>query len=979
MRYVVENSEKDMTKWEAATQNVLESGIQDDDISLLMSAATLVAQKIDALGEQAAANWLRSTVGSLKVESGEWIDAIGALACVVLTTNYDTLLEQRLNRATVDRTNIAGFQAAISAKTNDIVHLHGVWTNRDSVVLSSTDYHDVLADSAHQVLQQALSATKSIIYIGFGSGLDDPNFSKLLEWHLKTFPASEIEHYRLCRQNEVSELRKVHVNSNIETISYGEQYDDFPNFIAGLQIESEQSKKNSAGIVRDIPLEARVDMIGCLQNITRLTEETDFSDGISLNSIALPPILLPVPHAEYINQNGEHEDARVKRLDPDTECTQKGVTIVVGDEHSGLTTTLKWLAIRASELSSTKIPIYISFDERQPGAKPLNRLLRREALDKGIIEGRLDDLPELAVAIDDFSPYVSKISNNTLIEISNTATADFFIGCRTGDEAEIADRLKNLGIECKVRYVGKLNFSDVTALAKIAAPLSHHSVTQKIVSVLRAERLPRNPFTITLLISILLKGEVINSEASPTGILDQYINLLVGRGDPTVDTRHSVGAEQSITALSALSESFFRRECSILPESEAIEKISELINAYAWPETATDMLREFAEKRLISIRSGGVSFARSSYLHLFAAKWAQREPDFLDFILLNPLRFAPVVRHYAALMRRDERVIQVMTDLISDFKDGTNSPPVYEDLSKMDAPVSLVKYINDDTEGGFDSKTEEANLHETSMDPLDSLSDSDPSPFPELDESEISYLSRFRSALDTASAVVRDSDEVRDLKKKQDLLERVVHGWGSLLGLLSEDQLFIDLQKSIIDELKETDTEFFEEHAELLTELLQIIPCAIVAGGIENSLSSRKLLVTLDKISNNTEFFEDRMNAVSTSMLLYSIKEPGWLEKTEKAISGHESAWALNSFMLALYIDDYVNGNSSAIESSRLLDFSATMLADRWNYPSGRERTAAVDAFRNRLRNDKLSAARRAKSISAASTAIRSSLGTESR
>lgn len=62
-----------------------------------------------------------------------------------------------------------------------VFHVHGSYHNPQEVVLDTTDYYRVAnADELQNVLKTFLEY-KTILFIGCGSGLEDPNFSGLLK------------------------------------------------------------------------------------------------------------------------------------------------------------------------------------------------------------------------------------------------------------------------------------------------------------------------------------------------------------------------------------------------------------------------------------------------------------------------------------------------------------------------------------------------------------------------------------------------------------------------------------------------------------------------------------------------------------------------------------------------------------------------------------------------------------------------------
>nr|WP_176457566.1 MULTISPECIES: SIR2 family protein [unclassified Rhodococcus (in: high G+C Gram-positive bacteria)] len=949
--------------WRNLVEPVLAAGVSENNTTYLINAASLVSAAIEQIGDQAAANWLRDTVGNLPVADPSWIDAIGTLRCPLLTTNYDTLLESQLSRPTADRTDMQAFQAGVGGKTKAIVHLHGVWTNRETVALSEADYSRQYNDEAHKSLERAISSIKSIVYIGFGAGLADPNFAKLLEWHRRTFPTSAIEHFRLCKEDEISDLERAHRDSNITPVSYGNQYGDFPNFIRRIS-EAPAVRTNDAGIVVNATAEARSAM---LSELLAETRPQDLGESVladhpvgSVRALALAPILLPVPHSEYIARDSD-KDERTKRLDPDEVCQTSGVTVLVAEDHGGLTVALKWLVLRASELDLNTAPLYITFKDRDRGAHQFHRLVRKQALDTDLIERRLDPLPTLSVAIDDYSPFVRKVSDSVITDIAEAQHRSVFVGCKSGSEADVIERLKAVGIEASVRYIGKLNLADVKALVKVATPVRHGSVTSRIIQLLQAERLPRNPYTVSLLIDILLRGEYVSTEASSTTILDQYMSILLGRGNPDVDTRYALGPDQSITALSSLASRFVHEERSVIEESRVVMWLEELIAAYDWPEAPVDLLNAFKKNRILVKRPGGVSFVRSSYLHLFSAKWATREPDFLSYVLQEPLRHSDIIRHYSALNRRgDGSLLPAMQKLLDTFSESLSEPSVFRKVERSEASdLFLERLENDSADDNRDVPAEPSE----EIDPLDKISDTDQSPFPEVDDSQMPYVNRYSLALQTVSAVLRDSDEVTDLPTKQGLLVDVIEGWGVLLGLLAEEPSFIELRRKITADIisdREGSGQSAAPDTEEFSDLFNVIPCFMVAGQIESSLASQKLSVTLSRILDSGSAISSAGGVFAASVLLFFIKRNGWVKQVIKLSAGKQDVWVVRNFLSLMYAAVYVGDQVRRDEEGALLDYVASSLADRWKYKHDRDRVRAVEGWKVKLRKEREYLARQA-------------------
>src|SRR5690606_21423927 len=206
-------------------------------------------------------------------------------------------------------------------------HLHGVWDRPTSVIFGSDDYNRHGYAEAIQHLERALFTTKSLILIGFGAGLDDPNFGKLLSWHRKTFSESAVEHFRLARDSEVATLHATHGADNISVVSYGASHDDLPAFIADLCPDAELPR-SEVGLVRDLSLEAQERMSATLVADSLIAEVLG-ADTDRIDDVVMPPILLPVPHADFVRAKRGAPEHKIERLDPVQESTSYDLVLVV--------------------------------------------------------------------------------------------------------------------------------------------------------------------------------------------------------------------------------------------------------------------------------------------------------------------------------------------------------------------------------------------------------------------------------------------------------------------------------------------------------------------------------------------------------------------------------------------------------------------------------------------------------------------------
>jgi|GEM_PF-4128654 len=237
--------------WAERVRSEIESGDSDD----LLSAAEKISSKLGSQGGEYG-RWLRETVGALRIERSDVITALKDLGVPIATTNYDSLIEQVTELQSVSWRQAAQVEYLIRGAEPGVLHLHGYWQDPQSVVLGIRSYEAVLGDAHTQAIQRALRATRTLLFIGYGAGLADPNFGALLRWARDVFSGSEFRHYRLALQQEVEAMQAMHpAGERIYVLPFGDKHTDLPAFLRNLRKsrpdgDSERRKKHREKIVR---------------------------------------------------------------------------------------------------------------------------------------------------------------------------------------------------------------------------------------------------------------------------------------------------------------------------------------------------------------------------------------------------------------------------------------------------------------------------------------------------------------------------------------------------------------------------------------------------------------------------------------------------------------------------------------------------------------------------------------------------------
>lgn len=930
-------------RWKSRIDRTIDDLEAEPDGGELLQVASQVASKIRAIGAQAFANWLDSSVGSLTVVDDSWPKAIADLGLPILTTNYDHILENVASQPSADWDSPRDLQELIAKRRAAIGYLHGQYRNPAGIVLSEADYALQQQSAGVQALERAISSTSSIIYIGCGGTLQDPNFGSLLAWHRRVFTPSGVEHFRLCRDSEVDALRAEHADSNITVIGYGPQYADLPNFLASLtdNIEVERSKD---GLIRDLAGEAREILLDELRQETIVGGRIAHIEHAGLHDIVIPPILLPLPPEEFVQANQQKPNS-VRRFDPTEEVTADEKILLVADEASGLSTALRWLLIEGS-IARGAVPLALDFRMFPAGPRPLEKTVRREARLRAVVADAQSALPPHIVSVDNYHGR-GKPAQRTATEIAENSSFAI-IGCTRANESDATAALRTAGAKFRVRYLGKLGTREVRALAEIAAAGEADHLTKVVTRFLSVEHLPRTPFTVALLVEVMLQGEKLAANISPTAILDQYVQHLLGRDDGPQDSRAELSAADRESILTDLGHAFLTSDQGSLKHSECIALLESFFERFAWDESPSEVLKDLIRRRVLTPDGMHVRFTQSSFLHLFAAKSAAKDDHTRELLLTRPLYYSAVLRAYASLSRKDGATLEKLSKLISVIPETTASS--YERIPAIDAPDGLAERMIELDESGADFEGPD---QEDTPDPFDNSSDKDIHPFPLTDDSELTLSQQFTQALSLVSVFLRDSEEVDDLELKSRTLRHVLTSWGHAGDLMAEDESFQALSRQMLEQLAEdTDREDPAMRA-MFETLVRILPHVATWAGIRSSLASRKLLLMARRLASETDVRSDARTAVPLAMLLETTRGDGWEDESGDLAKLFANTQMVSEVLIGVFIMAYNASADGSSSESKLRGIAADIYLERYNFKNRESRTATRNAFLKNLASGK--------------------------
>jgi hypothetical protein len=912
-------------KWDEVTRGLLDLA-KGGHMPSTLSVASQVLEALGGQGSGTYASWLRRAVGDLQLESRELIDAIADLGTPILTTNYDSLVSNALGREVATWQQVNHVQQALQEKSKDVIHLHGHWRAPDSVIFGAGDYGKIAANESIQALEQALSSMRVLLFVGCGAGLEDPNVGSLLKWLADRFPGSESRHYRLCRTDDLEGLQKLHQADNVTPLAFGNTHGDLPAFLRTLGSVS----RSSSGLTAVTSPEAAYESLcGRVRSETVLNEHLRDVDTRSFNQVLVPPVVLPVSPEQFSAQQAAEKAQRPKRCDPAADVAARLTPLLVAQENAGLTSALEWLVAECHAQDKSLAPVLVDFKQLKSGNAPLDRQIRRELLLAGAIPDLKAPLPPCAVAIDNLSVRPVKIFDRVVEELLATNFSFVAIGSKQGEEADVREALATAGIDVTLRYLGRIRMTDAKRLADLLEPVRAQALAQKAMDIVQREHLPRTPLTISLLLSVLLHGEARLGTANETALLEAYIQLLLGRGDPHDDARLQLDSYEKADILETLAELHIAANAGSLPEADVIHALAEYFDAVTWDEDPVEALTNFRDLRLLTVRGGQVKFTQSSYLHLFAARRAMKDDLLKQTIFAEPLYYAPIIRHYAALTRNDaetllkvepllDAALEVVTKGVS-FRDVHVTPPEGSTVEELIEMIEGDAVVDSEDDAKRPPRAEVRERYDELMDRISADDDVEAFPLQNIDDAP--DITKVWTITGLVSNVLRDSELVRDQDLKLRLLRKTLKVWGTFVKVLDDEEPYAHLMRNLANGMADVYGLSGEDREDMIDEFVISAPVFTAMGGMSKTLASRKLTRLLDLCFAEEAFVADREQAIMAAILSFDLQQVGWAQHFKTVRETHSKALAVNLAMYKLGAVSFYSDRVRTGELDNLVDF----------------------------------------------------------
>jgi hypothetical protein len=202
---------------------------------LMINAAEIITDRLKARSEGIFRGWLAETVGELRIQEATLLQDLAALPGLLATLNYDHLLERATGHPAITWQEPNAVQEVLRGHRLAILHLHGEYQKPESVVLGLASYHKVKNDAHAKAVLQWFTLGKTLLFVGCGDTVLDPNFQQLIAWGSEALQDVVPRHKLLCRASELAGCQqKLAAAPWLQPIAYGDDYASLGPFLRSL-------------------------------------------------------------------------------------------------------------------------------------------------------------------------------------------------------------------------------------------------------------------------------------------------------------------------------------------------------------------------------------------------------------------------------------------------------------------------------------------------------------------------------------------------------------------------------------------------------------------------------------------------------------------------------------------------------------------------------------------------------------------------
>ncbi|MFN8396511.1 MAG: SIR2 family protein [Bacteroidia bacterium] len=208
--------------------------LEEGDVFDWMSIGDVISEELQPVGIYR--KWLKETIGSLPKDElkEELITTLANTGFPILTTNYDDYFNLVADLNPVLWTQDDHAREVVTGKRKGVLHLHGHWDHPDSIVLGRLQYEKFRNSAFINWLIQSILIHKTLVFVGMGDGINDPNFIRFRNWIATVLADTTNEHFYLCLDEDVEPVKEklnADARGRITPIPYGEGFDKLVPFL----------------------------------------------------------------------------------------------------------------------------------------------------------------------------------------------------------------------------------------------------------------------------------------------------------------------------------------------------------------------------------------------------------------------------------------------------------------------------------------------------------------------------------------------------------------------------------------------------------------------------------------------------------------------------------------------------------------------------------------------------------------------------
>ena len=214
--------------------NLTLSLIAEEKALSYIQSATRIQEALCSSRSGLFGDWLNESIGGLTVRNRQVIDALHDWGVRIATLNYDRLLEDVTQRIPITWAQRDLALRMLRGDADGILHLHGFFQQPETVVFDYRSYDKIRNDAAVQDRIRACFTMGTVVFVGCGLTIDDPNIEGLWEFCRNTHEDSHHSHYHLARRSDLAALGERYAGLPVVAIPYGDTHADLGPFLRSV-------------------------------------------------------------------------------------------------------------------------------------------------------------------------------------------------------------------------------------------------------------------------------------------------------------------------------------------------------------------------------------------------------------------------------------------------------------------------------------------------------------------------------------------------------------------------------------------------------------------------------------------------------------------------------------------------------------------------------------------------------------------------